>query len=32
VAWPSLGAEYFAGGVRLLGLLLIVGGVGYWLL
>ena len=31
IVWPSITAEYVAGAVRVLGFLLVVGGVGYWL-
>lgn len=31
IAWPSITAEYFADAVRVLGFVLVVGGVGYWL-
>jgi hypothetical protein len=31
IAWPSITAEYYGAAVRVLGVVLVVGGVGYWL-
>jgi hypothetical protein len=31
IAWPSITAEYYGAVVRVLGMVLVVGGVGYWL-